>query len=276
MERSVTAGKPRTSISFTTCQAENTEEVLAEIARYVGQKSGLQAEFPAGLGWRERFSELDAGRIDVGWICGLPYILHAGKEDSKVELLVAPVMKAERYGGRPVYFSDVVVRADCPYQTFADLKGATWSFNETESQSGYGVVAAKLASLGLDWSYFEQLVESGSHAASLRLILNRQVEASAIDSTFLEWVLPRRPDIREGIRVIDAFGPSPIPPLVVARGLPRTLRGRLKTILTHMHNDAAGRAVLDVGQLSRFVEVSDHVYDPIRVMYRLSSERGLL
>jgi len=57
-----------------------------------------------------------------------------------VELLAAPVLEGERYRDQPIYFSDVIVARRNPARSFADLRGASWSYNDPDSHSGYGVV----------------------------------------------------------------------------------------------------------------------------------------
>jgi phosphonate transport system substrate-binding protein len=86
------------------------------------------------------------------------------------------------YKDRPVYFSDVVVRRDSKFHTFADLRGASWAYNEPGSHSGYNVVGYHLATLGEGSGYFGQVVESGAHQVSLQMILDGRIDASAIDS----------------------------------------------------------------------------------------------
>ena len=85
-------------------------------------------------------------------------------------------------GGR----SDVIVRADSPFLSFADLRGAVWAYNEPRSHSGYNVVRYHLAAKGMPAAYFGRVVESGSHHNSLQMILQRSIDAAAIDSTVLE------------------------------------------------------------------------------------------
>jgi phosphonate transport system substrate-binding protein len=98
------------------------------------------AEFINGIPWQERESLLDAGRIHVAWICGLPYVWKADRPRPHIELLAGPVMQDASYEDRPVYFSDVVVRRDSESTTFADLRGASWAYDEPGSYSGYNVV----------------------------------------------------------------------------------------------------------------------------------------
>lgn len=52
---------------------------------------------------------LDLGEIQVCWICGLPYARKHDQGRAEIELLAAPVMRHPRYGGKPVYYSDITV-----------------------------------------------------------------------------------------------------------------------------------------------------------------------
>ena len=115
-----------------------------------------------------------------------------------------------------MYFSDVVVRRDSVYQSFRDLRGATWAYNEPRSHSGFNVVRAHLADIGEFDGFFAAAVESGAHANSLQMILSGAVDGAAIDSTVLEWVGSQRDDLADAIRVIETIGPSPIPPWVIS------------------------------------------------------------
>jgi hypothetical protein len=77
------------------------------------------------------------------------------------------------------------------------------------------------------------------------MILEGRVDGAAINSTVLEWVLSEHHDLNKRIRVIETIGPSPIPPWVISRRVPR---------------------------MARFVAASDTDYDPIRSMARAAEE----
>lgn len=63
-----------------------------------------------------------------------------GGTGARLVAVASVVYEGERYGGEPIYFSDVVVHTDAPAEGFADLAGCRWAFNEPQSQSGVGVV----------------------------------------------------------------------------------------------------------------------------------------
>jgi len=194
--------------------------------------------------------------------------LKADRPDSTIELLVAPVMRGRRYQDRPIYFSDVVVHRDSPYRSFADLRGAVWAYNEPGSQSRYNITRYHLATLGETSGYFRRVLASGAHEESLRLILNRHIDTSAIDSTVLETELRRSPEIEAKVRIVETLGPSPIPPWVVSKSLAPELRESIRAVMLNMHADRAGQAVLDEGCIARFVAIEDSDYDVIREMAR--------
>src|SRR5262249_45352441 len=116
----------------------------------------------------------------------------------------------------------------------------------------------------------------GTHQGSLRLLLGGQVDAAGIDSTVLDTALAGRPGLEAALRAIGSIGPSPIPPVVVARRLDPELKERLRGLFLGMAADPAGRAVLAEGHLAGFVPVVDADYDPIRAMARRAEAAGFL
>jgi phosphonate transport system substrate-binding protein len=106
-------------IHFATFLAPNMRPVYECVAEYVGRRLGHPTELAVG----GSFAAFERGEVDVGFICGLPYVQLTQRGEPSVELLAAPVLQGPRYEGRPIYFSDVVVRRDSPYRAFADLRG---------------------------------------------------------------------------------------------------------------------------------------------------------
>jgi phosphonate transport system substrate-binding protein len=263
-------------LRFTTIQAPNQEFIIAQVCDFVGEKLGLETEFVNDIPWEERARRLDAGQIEVAWICGLPYIERVNPDDQDdqdhqvhaIELLAAPVMAAPRYQDRPIYFSDVIVSRESEYQSFEDLRGAVWAYNEPHSHSGYNLTRCTLARMGAYRGFFGRAVQAGSHQRSIQMVLQGEIDAAAIDSTVLEIELAYDPGLSERLRVIAELGPSPIPPLVILKRLPPDLRADVRRVLLEMHMDQAGQRVLAAANMRRYALVTDADYDPIRTMTR--------
>jgi len=255
-------------LRITSCMADNAEATCRAISRWLGERLGLATEFVDCIPWQERERELDAGRIHLCWICGLPYVRKADALPPQVEACVAPVMALPRYAGAPVYYSDIVVHRDSPYRDFADLRGSSLAYNEPDSHSGHNVLRHRLAELGETGGYFGRAIESGAHQASLRMIADGRIDASAVDSTVLEAEIARDPALVKALRVIGTLGPSPMPPWVLHRALDPALRAGIRDGLLVMHTDPAGRHILAQWGIAHFVTVDNTHYDPIRDMAR--------
>ena len=262
-------------LRVTSLQAPNADPWVAAVTVYLAERLGRPVAFVNDIPWEERERLLDAGQIELGWICGWPYVRKMRRQSPNLELLAAPVPAGARYGDRPIYFSDVVVRRDSPYQAFADLRGAVWGYNEPGSQSGFNIARYHLAVRGLTWAFFGRVVRTGSHQNSLRQLLAGGLDATTIDSTVLETELEREPALRKQVRVIDVMGPSPVPPMVAQTSLPAELRAELRGGLLEMHHDPAGQAALALGHVARFAAVSDADYDAIREMERVAGHLEL-
>jgi phosphonate transport system substrate-binding protein len=157
---------------------------------------------------------------------------------------------------------------------FDDLRGKTWAYNGIDSNSGYNMPRDYLLSHGETNGFFAETIASGSHQRSIEMVLSGEVDASGIDSLVLEMEVNLRPELAEQLRVLQAIGPCPIPPVVASGRLPEETRARLRCTLLTMHENESGRAILRDGLIDRFVEVDDTFYDPIREMVRRAQQVG--
>lgn len=257
-------------LRFTSCQAEIAESFCRALSAFIAKRLGVPTEFVGDIPWQERDRLLDAGEIDVCWICGLPYVKKSIGEGA-IRLLAAPVMAHPRYTGLPIYYSDIVVHVESSLRSFSDLRGAVWAYNEPGSHSGYNLIRYHLATRGIRDTYFGRVVESGSHQDSLQMLLSRAIDATAIDSTVLEMAFAREPWIVEKVRTVAVIGPSPAPPWVVHRSVPHEMQEALRREFLSMHTRQEGQSILEAAGISRFACVSDEHYDPIREMDRVAA-----
>ncbi|GEM_PF-5014191 len=102
------------------------------------------------------------------------------------------------------------------------------------SLSGWCGVTDRLASAGLTPpEFFGELVQTGSHPASLAALARRGIDVATIDSTMLTLAARGcHPTVRaEGYRVLDSIGPCPVQPTVVRADLPTALAGAVRQAL---------------------------------------------
>jgi phosphonate transport system substrate-binding protein len=260
-----------TQLTFGTFLAPNLFAVHAAVARHLGGRLGVPARCVTGSSY-EQFAR---GELDVGFICGLPYVQLRRETPPPVELLAAPVLVGDRYQGRPIYFSDVIVRGDSRFRTFADLRGASWAYNEPQSHSGYLRPLYQLAQMGETPAFFGEVVEAGWHEESIRKVCRAEVDAAAIDSGVLAVEMARQPALGTQLRVIATLGPSTIQPVVAARHLDPATIARLREELPAMTRFPEIRRHLDGGLMAEFAPIQDGAYDDIRGLLAAVEARGL-
>jgi ABC-type phosphate/phosphonate transport system substrate-binding protein len=176
-------------------------------------------DFVVGGDWRD----LAAGGIDVAFVCSPPLIWLEGA----VEAIAAPVFADRRFGGKPLYASDVIVPSASPATRIQDLRGGRWAVNEPSSWSGYWVTLARVG----EWSFFGEVVTAGFHQSAIRLVADGRVDGAAIDSQVLALELRRHAELRDRIRVVDSLGPSPSQPVVVRAGLATETKAEVRARL---------------------------------------------
>ena len=257
-------------LRFATFLAPAMLPVYEFISRYVGRRLGMATELTVG----QCYGEL--ADADVSFVCGLAYIELCGPGRLPLVPVAAPVLVGPRSGGRPIYFSDVIVRRDSPFGTFADLRGTSWCFNERFSQSGYGITRFRLTELGRTDGFFGRIVEAGFHDRSIHLVRNGEADASAIDCHVLALARATDPSLSEELRVIDSFGPSTIQPVVVGEWLPGELREGIRQALVELADDPWARQWLSHWQIDRFVAVDESSYDDLRRMRQSCAQAAFL
>jgi phosphonate transport system substrate-binding protein len=265
-------GAVRDLIRFASFLAPNMFGVYRFVADYVGQQLDRPSELTVG----HSFDQFADGGADIGFLCGLPYVELARQPRPPVELLAAPILRGARYGGRPIYFSDVIVRADSPFRSFSDLRGRSWAYNDPDSHSGYNVTRHRLVSMGETNGFFGRVVEAGSHQRSIRMVCGGEVDAAAIDSLVLAVELRDSLALREQLKVIDTLGPAGIQPVVAACRLADGLKAAVRDVLLAMGDDPTASAILAHSFVERFVAVTDEDYEGVRTMLAAAEEAGFV
>ncbi|WP_164009380.1 PhnD/SsuA/transferrin family substrate-binding protein [Pyxidicoccus trucidator] len=250
--------------------------VYSKLADWLAGQLGRQVEFVSGFSYGTISEMIDDGAVDAAFICGYPYVLKQDGPDPTIDVLAAPVMKAPRYGNQPLYFSDLIVRSDSGFRRFEDLKGATLVYNEESSNSGYNMPRSFLIERGLTEGFFGKVLRSGSHEESIRMVASGEADASFVDSLVLDYDRELHFGSAADVRVLMSLGPEAIPPVVVSTTMEPELRRRMGFALTHMHEDAGGRQILDEALISRFEPVEDAHYDGIRRRHALAQRAGFL
>ena len=259
-------------LRFGTFLAPAIMPVYQAVTDEVGRRLGLETELVV----ETDYAACAKDENEVCFVCSLPYVEFERRGIAPAVPIAAPVLEGERYAGRPIYFSDVVVHRDSPFTSFLDLRGHSWAYNEPLSHSGYGITRYHLVEIGETHGFFGEVIAAGFHEEALRMVAGGEVDASAIDSQVLAVSMRDDPSLARSLRIIDALGPSTIQPVAVSKRVPLELRVELQEILTTMHEGREMRERLALGMVERFVPAGPSSYDDIRMMLEACEAAGFM
>lgn len=228
---------------------------------YIGEKLGRRVEMVQYTTYEEMDSALERRDLDFAFICSGPYVRDRAKFG--LELLAAP-----QAHGKPFYYAYVIVPANGPARSLADLRGKRFAFTDPLSNTGRLVPAYLVErEFGLPAErFFGSVKFTGSHDRSIDEVNAGTVDGSSVDSLIFDYVQAKTPAKAKNVRILVKSPPYGIPPFVANKGADRRLKGRIREILLQMHEDPRGKKILDGIAAERFIVPNDTNYDAVREM----------
>jgi len=209
-------------------------------------------------------------RDDLGaaFMCGLPFTRRAPRPI----VVAAPIPSAPRYGGRPVYCTDIAVAASSPYQRLEDTFGGIVGFTVADSMSGAVALRDHLLP-------FRAARGARLYRGAVGGLLNAQgvidalaagrIDVGPLDSFSHDLIRAYDPARAARVRVVASTPMRPIPPLVATAPLAADALARLRDALVVGMRTAselahamarlqlAGFAVPDAGDYDVLATIAD-------------------
>lgn len=150
-----------------------------------------------------------------------------------------------------VWLNVIVNKNYAQAKSFQELRGVRWARNVNDKLTEKKTLH-HLWSMGESPLFFVNVLKTRSHLESIRFILQRKAQATAVDSNALNMFLRENPDEKDQLHILESWGPLPPYAIAVRSSLSATVKQNIHKCLAEMHNDADGRAILTSFQLSKF------------------------
>ncbi|WP_166443558.1 phosphonate ABC transporter substrate-binding protein [Rhabdaerophilum calidifontis] len=192
-----------------------------------------------------------------------------------------PLFRDIDNNGAEGYYSIVVVKAESPYQTLADLKGKPFLFADPNSTSGYAFPQYYMRKQGFDpAAHFSATAFSGSHENSVIGVVRGQYDAAATYWTNEESGMVQRLESRGmipkgAVRIIWKSPLIPASPFCARANLPQALQDAVKEAFFTMKERAPDvwKALTD-GKVKGYAPAKHEDYlDVVAVLDELDRER---
>ena len=193
-------------------------------------------------------------------MCGYPY----ARAEPRPGLLAAPVPSFEHYGGKPVYFSYLLVAEESPFETIEDTFGSCISWTIENSQSGFNAVRSFLLpyrTADRPRLYRESIGPLGTFSVGIEGISRGEIDVVPVDSFSYELMREYAPEDVAGTRIIATTPAAPVPPLVAGHDADPDVTDRLRAALHEVHEMPELAEALAVMKISRFVPVTPEYYE---------------
>lgn len=239
-----------------------TASAWRTLLEWVVARAGVDCQvidYPAPQPLADLWARADLGCV---FMCGYPY----ARSSPRPTLLAAPVPDGAGFGSEPVYWTDVVVRADSPIQQLSDALGRRFAYTTPDSQSGYQAPRALLAPMANahDGRLFAATV---GPLLTPRRVINAVIagdaDAGPLDSYAHRLLQATEPSLALRLRVIAATAPTAIPPLVASPGISVEDAARLADALLAVHESAWLAPIRATLCLEGFARVPAARYDEL-------------
>ena len=172
------------------------------------------APLPLGALWR---------RDDLGCalMCGYPWATWKHSDDRPIAL-AAPIPSLPACKGEPIYWTDIVVRADSRFTTIDELYGARFAFTVEDSQSGYQAPRGFFGERAMaNGGRFFSATIGPLHTPRrvVEAIVAGDADAGPLDAWWHALLLRHEPALAAQLITIATTPPMPIPLMVCAAGI---------------------------------------------------------
>jgi len=159
-------------------QTEGSNQPISKepFQRYMERVTGLPVRIHLTSDiYTSSIQALSSGQVDIAVLAGGGYV----NASEQVGKLVAPLLVTIGAHGEHGYYSSLIVRADSPYHSIADLKGKSLAVTDFNSTSGYLMPMHAMRQRGIDPEhYFSRINVAGGHAQAVTAVYNRQYDAA--------------------------------------------------------------------------------------------------
>lgn len=216
-------------------------------------------------------------RDDLGlaFMCGFPFAAAAAKP----HLIAAPVLSPARYGGKPQYCTDLVVRADRPFRRLADTFGGRIGWTTEHSQSGYHAVRYHLLRYrqGPSAPLFAQWIGPLiTPRGVIEAVIEGAVDVGPLDSYAHDLIKRHEPETAARLRTVEETVMTPIPPLVASVEMDGETAERLRASLLSCAAAPALAPILDTLLITGFAAVHPDDYAELVVKARVAETKFAL
>jgi phosphonate transport system substrate-binding protein len=259
--------------------AETLEAKAKPLEKLLGDKLGIPVKVSVSTDYNVVIEAMASKQVDVGFLPPSNYVV-AHDNRKAADLLV----QATRFGvddttGQPTkdlvdfYKSMIVVKADSPIKSVADLKGKKMGWQGVTSAAGYVYPGFVLKKAGVDPVKDVTGVQFQGHDKAIIALLNGQVDAVGVFQDIRTNMLKDYPDVFKQTRVLSFSDKIPNDTIAVRSDMDAAWKKKIADAFIAIGNDPDGQKVIfDVYSHKGYIASEDSKFNIVR---EVNKEMGL-
>ncbi len=181
--------------------AETLEAKAKPLEKLLGDKLGIPVKVSVSTDYNVVIEAMASKQVDVGFLPPSNYVVAHDTRKAADLLLQAKRLGVDDATGQPTkdlvdfYKSEILVKADSPIKSVADLKGKKMGWQGVTSAAGYAYPGFVLKKAGVDPVKDVTGVQFQGHDKAVIALLNGQVDAVGVFQDIRTNMLKDYPDI---------------------------------------------------------------------------------
>ena len=222
---------------------------------YLESRLGLPVEIVVGANYAATGEALRFGRLDIAYLGPVTYILQSRR--AKLE----PFARPTHADVGPTFQAVIIVPAESPAKTLAELKAKEVAFGDPASTSGTWVPRYMLLEAGLVSGRDYTLRVLGAHDAVAMAVANRKADAGGLSMPIYNRLIREQKLDPAAVRVLADSPPIPEYMWTFREGLDPAFKEEIRQAFL----DVTDPAALQVFRAVAFIPAVDSDVDRVRL-----------
>jgi len=250
--------------AFTNAMQESWAHIFKNLHRHLP----LPFNRPFDLQFESPDQALNHSHLFMGHTCGYPYVTNWHKTHKTV---CVPEFHVPGCNGIQ-YSSLFVARADCKNSELGEFKGSVAAMNTRDSNSGMNVFRYDVAGIAHGESFFRNVLVSGSHLASMNMVIQGIADIAAIDAVTYHFAVKQNLVDASKLKTTGYSRNTAGLPFIVSRKLDL----ERETVVSAMNTclDSMPESQKSFMEIRRFTAVDSNDYESVKFLESESRRLG--
>ncbi|NOR88335.1 MAG: PhnD/SsuA/transferrin family substrate-binding protein, partial [Bacteroidales bacterium] len=158
----------------------------------------------------------------------------------------------------------IITQKNAPINSFADFENKSFAFTDPLSNTGRLFPLQQLSKTHIKESdFFMKTIYTYGHDISIQMVNRGIIDGASVHGLIYDYLAINNPEKVANVKIIQRSETFGIPPVVTPVTLSQKKVNKYREIFLHIHQDSAGKKILDKLHIDRFMVIGDTLYNNV-------------